>query len=273
MDFRLLFKSLELKNETLNIAQTMEDAIYINADKMPDWKNAKIAIFSVSSTENDFALPIRNEFYNLFSGYSSNFVVDLGILKYGVDASETIFRIKEVCRELMQHNCIPLIIGENHAYDFGIYQAYEPKPTNILCLDARIDLLDSDDENLKHIKNIILHEPNYLFNYAHLGYQSYLNPPESFEMLEKLNFDKLRLGEIYNDIKKVEPIIRFANMISFDVSVIKHQDFVAKNDSSPFGITAEQSCQVAWYAGLNNQCTSFGIFSYNNDSRCFNIEG
>lgn len=262
MDLRLLFKPLETPNIKSGPAEKIHEALYLNVDELPDWKNAKIALFSISQGNEEFAKPIREEFYNLYSGYTTNSIVDLGILKAGVDFEETLSRVKEVCNELISKKVIPLILGDNHALDLGQYMGHEGKNTNLLVVDSRIDLLESDKKEEMHTKQIILHEPNYLFNYSHIGYQSYLNPPEIFELLEKLNFDKLRLGEISNDIKVTEPLVRFANMISFDLSAIKHDGLNAKQDSFPFGITPEQACQLSWYAGMSNNCSSFGIYSY-----------
>ena len=266
MDFRLVFEPVQKPEGEGIPSASVYESIYVNETKMPNWRKARVAFFTIGSEDKNFANPVREAFYSLYKGYSSDYIVDLGILKAGIDLEETHGRIKEVCTELLLANTIPLIIGSHHAQDYGQYMGFEElgKDVNLLVADAKIDLLDSHDEAESHGKSIVLHTPNYLFNYTHIGFQSYLNAPEVFETLEKLNFDGIRIGEINgpDGMKKVEPYIRFANMLSFDLSVVRHSDGPGKADTFPFGMTAEQFCQMCWYAGISNSCKSVGIYGY-----------
>ncbi len=263
MDFRLVFEPTPKPDTEAIPAASVYEAIYVNESEMPNWKKSKIAMFSVGA-DKSYAQSIRMSFYKLYRGYSGDYIVDLGVLKNGIDEEETQDRIKEVCSELLLNNTIPLIIGDKHALDYGQYMGYEvlEKDVNLLVADSRIDLLDSTDSELQHTKKIVLHVPNYLFNYSHIGYQSYLNAPEAFETLEKLNFDRIRIGQVHKGIELLEPYIRFANMVSLDLSVVRDSDAPGKKDSFPFGMTAEQFCQMCWYAGLSNACSSIGFYGY-----------
>ena len=51
-----------------------------------------------------------------------------------------------------------------------------------------------------------MREPNNLFNYSNIGYQTYFNSQEELDLLNSLFFDAYRLGEV-KDLTKVEPII------------------------------------------------------------------
>ena len=50
------------------------------------------------------------------------------------------------------------------------------------------------------MSRIIMDQPNFLLNYTNLGYQSYLIAQEELDLIDKLHFDALRLGNILNDI-------------------------------------------------------------------------
>ena len=46
-----------------------------------------------------------------------------------------------------------------------------------------------------------MQEPNNLFNYCNVGYQTYFNSQEEISLLDNLFFDTYRLGEA-KDIRK-----------------------------------------------------------------------
>jgi hypothetical protein len=53
---------------------------------------------------------------------------------------------------------------------------------------------------------MIIKEPNNLFNYSNIGYQTYYNSQEEIDLIEKLYFDAYRLGEVCNNITIAEPV-------------------------------------------------------------------
>jgi len=175
--------------------------------------------------------------------------------------------VKEVGQILIDHNVLPIIIGGSHDIDYGQYQAYEglEKLISVLNVDAFLDMEDTENGPManRHIQNILLHEPNYLFNYSHLAYQSYLINPDSINVLEKLYFDAYRIGLLRSNITEMEPVIRNADMLSFDITAIKSSDAPGNVNAQPFGLTGEEACQLCWYAGLNEKLSSTGFYEYN----------
>ncbi|GIV29459.1 MAG: hypothetical protein KatS3mg028_0525 [Bacteroidia bacterium] len=70
--------------------------------------------------------------------------------------------------------------------------------------------------NKNYIGKIILHEPNYLFNYAHLAYQSYFVGEHNIRFMDDLYFEYYRLGEVRGKIEEeTEPIIRNSDVLFF----------------------------------------------------------
>jgi len=113
------------------------------------------------------------------------------------------------------------------------------------------------------LAKIILHQPNYLFNFSNIGYQSYFVSTEEIDLISKLYFDAYRLGEIQNNMEEVEPIVRNADIVSFDVSSIRQTEATENKNAYPNGFYGEQACQIARYAGISDKLTSIGFYEFN----------
>ena len=86
-----------------------------------------------------------------------------------------------------------------------------------------------------------MHEPNYLFDYANVGHQGYLTDPDTLELLERLQFEAIRLGALLQNIQQVEPVVRNADLVTIDVASIRASDHPASAHASPNGMTMEHS--------------------------------
>jgi formiminoglutamase len=168
---------------------------------------------------------------------------------------------------LLESNVLPVILGGTHDLDYGQYCGYESleKLVSFVNVDAFIDLEDKGDSSAsqQHIHRILLHEPNYLFSYTHLAHQTYLIDPYAVSILEKLYFEAFRIGHIRTNIQEIEPAVRNADMLSFDVTAIRSADAPGNRNAQPFGLTGEEACQICWYAGLNEKLSSVGFYEYN----------
>jgi formiminoglutamase len=274
MDLTIFFSPIE---ETVYENITSPTSFFKNirafTDKMPDYKEAHMAIIGIKE-EKGSAIPgsaqapdqIRKKLYNLKRGTGSYRIVDLGNLNPGHDLEETYVRISEVCRMLLESNVLPILIGGSHDLDYGQYTAYETmdKLVSLLNVDAFLDLDEkkNTEANTHHINKILLHEPNFLFSYTHLAYQSYLIDPFAVSILEKLYFEAFRIGQMRTNMQEIEPAIRNADLLSFDVTAIRSADAPGNVNAQPFGLTGEEACQVCWYAGLNEKLSSIGFYEY-----------
>jgi formiminoglutamase len=188
-------------------------------------------------------------------------------MRNGLKVEDTYLRLKEVCEALLSYNVIPLLIGSLHDMDYGQYIAYQKfeKLISVVNIDAILDLESTPQlgQNRHHTHKILMHEPNYLFSFVNIGYQTFLNDSETIHVLEKLNIENYRVGQFKNHIEEVEPLIRQADMLSFDITAIRMNDAPGNPNATPFGFTGEEACQIAWYAGLNDKLSSFGIYEYN----------
>ncbi|QSE98543.1 formimidoylglutamase [Fulvivirga lutea] len=278
MDLKIFFSPLdEDLFSHIRSSNSFYKNIKYNIDKMPSFKGADMAIVGVNEERGTLtnkgtakaADEIRKKLYALKKGTGKYKIVDLGNIRPGMDLDETSGRLTEVCAALIQNNVLPIIIGGSHDLDYGQYKAYEgmEKLISLLNVDAFLDMEEgvSEPESDKHIHKILLHEPNYLFNYSHLAYQSYLIDQSSINILEKLYFEAYRIGHLRSNISEMEPIIRNADMLSFDISAIKSSDAPGNANAQPFGLTGEEACQITWYAGINEKLSSAGFYDYNPD--------
>ncbi len=278
MDLTILFSPLdESVYQDATHVHSFYKSIRVYGEKMPDYRGAHIAIFGVKesrgSSNNQGASEgpdqIRKKLYSLRKGTGTWNIVDLGNLNPGIDLDETYVRISEVVRILLENNVLPILLGGTHDLDLGQYRGYEEmnKLVSLLNIDAFLDLEEKGEakESKQHIHKILLHEPNYLFSYTHLAHQLYLIDPMAASILEKLYFEAYRLGHMRTNLAEMEPAVRNADMMSFDITALKSADAPGNANAQPFGLTGEEACQLCWYAGQNEKLSSVGFYEYNPD--------
>jgi formiminoglutamase len=208
---------------------------------------------------------IREKLYRLKPSGNQLKIADLGNLQNGATYEDTVARLKEVCEHLMVQKVTPIIIGSTHDLCMGQYLAYENREDliSVLNVDARMDVEVQGNHNETFLSKLITHKPNFLFSYNHLAHQQYLVEADALSAMHKLYFEALRLGEIRENVQLAEPVIRMANMLSFDVSAIRSADAPGNAKAEPFGLTGEEACQIMWYAGMNEKMSSISLTEYN----------
>lgn len=213
---------------------------------------------------------IRERFYQLNQGNYTTRIADLGNIKAGESVSDTYVAVKMVVAELVKKNIIPVILGGGQDITYAQYMAYEEleQKVDLLVIDSHFDLDESPEDTIEttsaaYLHKIFVHQPNYLFNFSNLGYQTYFVNQDSINALEKLYFDAHRLGEFSGNMQASEPLIRNASLISFDISAIRSSDAGANANASPNGFYGEEACQICRYAGMNDKLTSIGFYEFN----------
>lgn len=241
----------------------------------PDIDQADMAIIGVpeerSAVNNEGCAQgpdiIRTYLYRLFPGTFNPRVIDLGNLKRGNTRRDTYFALTSTISELLNANIIPVILGGSQDLTYANYQAYQNlgQIINIVSIDNMFDLGKSEGElnSQSWLSSIILHQPNYLFNYANIGYQTYFVDQEALKLMNNLFFDTYRLGIVRADLEEVEPIVRNADVLSFDISSVRTSDAPGNGNTTPNGFYGEEACQIIRYAGLSDKLTSIGFYEYN----------
>jgi arginase family enzyme len=243
----------------------------------PDLDSVHIAIFGVNESRlsinnhgtSKAADAVRKYFYRLYPVSSKIKVVDLGNINAGHDIEDTYFAVKTVAETLMKRKIVPIIIGGSQDITYANYLAYENmgQIINITSVDSSFDLGNAEENfnSRSYLSKIILHQPNFLFNFTNIGYQTYFVNQDAVQLMRNLYFDVYRLGQIRNNMEDVEPLVRNADMLSFDISSIRQAEAPANANASPNGFDGEEACKIARYAGLSDKLTSFGLYEINPD--------
>ena len=275
MNLKLFFSPLEESLfKHIQSSNSFYKNIRSNIEKMPGLDGMEMAILGVPEergTQENIGTAngpdqIRKKLYALKKGTGTYRIVDLGNLRPGHDLEETHGRLKEVCLFLLEKNILPIILGGSQDLDLAQFKAYEDleKLITVLNVDAYLDMEEhADSLQKKHIHKMMVHEPNFLFHYSHLGYQSYLVDRNLPQVLEMLYFECHRLGQIRHNFSDIEPVIRHSDMLTFDMAAIRSSDAPGSAHVQPFGLTGEEACQICWYAGLNEKLSSVGFYEYN----------
>jgi len=249
--------------------------IYTKKIGFPDLNNIKIAIVGVEEGRGSVGNygtgsnlnEIRKELYKLYPGNWPISVADLGNIPQGNTIEDTYFAVGELLSYLIKNKIIPIIIGGSQDLTYANYRAYDKleQTVNIVAVDNKFDLGSIEDEltSDSYLSKIVMNQPNNLFNYSNIGYQTYFNSQDEIDLLDSLFFDTYRLGEVTNSLQLVEPLMRDADIVSVDLSAIRNADAPANNNGTPNGFTGAEICAIARYAGISDKVTSFGVYEYN----------
>lgn len=210
---------------------------------------------------------VRKYLFTLFKWDESIDVIDLGNIEPGAAISDTYYALNQTCQFLLRRNIIPLIIGGSQDLTYANYLAYEQmeQTVNLVTIDQRLDFgVSSDDLSANgYLNKIVMHRPNYLFNYGNIGHQRYLVEPELLRLVDNMYFDAYRLGDMQPVPQKAEPIIRNADIVSFDISAVRMSEAPGTGNAGPNGFYGNEAAQLCRYAGMSDKLTSFGIYEFN----------
>lgn len=249
--------------------------LHLEVEGLPDLENIRIALvgiqedrgskFNRGSAEGPDA--IRPYLYQLFFGHWGFEVADLGNIYRGETIEDSVAAVRIVVEELRRADVIPVLIGGSQDLTYAAYRAYDKleQTVNLVSIDNRFDLGQHQEafNSSNFLSHIVLNKPYNLFNYSNLGYQTYFIPPEEIDLMERMHFETHRIGKLRADMSEVEPVVRDADLVSFDMGAIRQGDSPACNHVSPNGFSGEEACIISRYSGLSDKVSCFGIFEFN----------
>ncbi len=251
-------------------------------NNFPDLQNIKLTIIGVLENRNDSNATkivdisyVRKAIYQLYPGNWTNDIADLGDIDEGSSTEDTFYALKLITEKLLKLNIIPIIIGGTQDLTYPIYRAFDnlDQMVNLVTIDSKFDF-GKEDEPVKidsYLSRIIADEPNNLFNYSNIGYQTYYNAQEEIDLIEKLYFDAYRLGEVSNNISIAEAILRDADFVSLDLTAVKSADSGNYYTFVPNGFDGKEICSLSRYAGISSKMKILGIFNHNNSENESNL--
>jgi len=278
IDFFTPISIQEIVPEASFLNSQLGSVMTVYEQEFPDLEEIDIVIFGVLDDRKAVnnqgcaaaANAFRAKFYELHQGDYTARIADLGNIQRGHSVSDTYAAVKAVVSELVKLGKMPVILGGGQDLTYAQYLAYEDleQRVDLVVVDSSFDLQEDEVEirdttSKSYLNKIMLHEPNYLFNFSNVGYQTYFVNRESLRVFDKLLFDVYRLGTFSGKIDQAEPVLRNADMISFDMGAIRSSDAFANRNAGPNGFYGEEACQICRYAGMSDKLTSMGFYEFN----------
>jgi len=267
LDFDILKKLSNFKTRFADIQ------IHTANSPIAEVRNTHIALLGVPEERSSSNIgcafapdKIREKFYALYKPSNKLNIIDLGNFKTSGTLTDTYLGLRDVLIELLEMNVVPVILGGNSDLAYSVYLAYEKldKTINIVDVNSKIDIGNDESFDFQsYLGKIVLHKATNLFNFTNIGYQTYFVCQDDIDLMQKLLFDFYRLGAVRSNLKECEPILRDADFVSFNISAVKQSDAPANANASPNGLSGEEACQLAKYAGFSDRTSSFGIFEIN----------
>jgi formiminoglutamase len=213
--------------------------------------DVQLAIIGVGESD---ANEVRRALYALSFPFEHLNVADLGNMR-NLDPAFLIAPL----REIIQSNIMPVFIGQDVSLINGYYRAF-------LALQDWISLALIDQILREAIcKDILMDADAKLFHLSMIGCQSHAMLPDQFQFLESRYFDLIRLGEAKSQLQSVEPLIRDADLVAFNVNAISYPYAPGQISPSPSGFSTDEACQISRYIGMSDKVKAMGIFGYRHE--------
>lgn len=261
--------------------QCIGNTIRVHSEQggFPEMEGVQIAIICLRENRNDrnhlgedlSFMEVRRAFYELYPGNWHTIIADLGDIEKGETVEDTYFAVRTLTEILVKKGIVPVFLGGSQDLVYPMYRAFDAleQMVNLVNVDSRFDMGDATQpiHHQSYVGKIIVEKPYNLFNYSNLGYQTYFNPQEEIDLMDRLHFDAFRLGNVTANLSSVEPVMRDADLVAIDMGAIKSSELSYKHSKAPNGFEGKEICAIARYAGISDRVSAFGIFEYKNDTQ------
>jgi hypothetical protein len=251
-------------------------AIHTSSFGIPDLESTNVCIIGLDEYRNSFFQSatqdldsLRREFYKLkFSNWKLS-ISDLGNLPNGNTVDDTYHALYEICKELLSKKIVLIIIGGSNDLIYPIFKSFDSysDKVNIVSIDNQFDLYQESElvSGRTYMNKIIIDDSNSLNDFTNIGYQRHLCSHDELQLMEKLFFEYISLGEISENNMKAEPIMRNSNIVGFDMKSLSFSASFDQNEGNPNGIDSRLACILTKYAGQSNKTNFLGLFELSNN--------
>ena len=209
---------------------------------------------------------IRGKLYSLTVMDKWAPVADLGNIIAAPTPEDTRAALDVVCQELMARDIVPIVVGGSQILTVPMYAAYarQERPINVVNVDSTLDFGGDPQEidGRNWLNALILPEGGHLFDLTHLGHQRYRTDGDTLQLMERMHFDAVRLGRLRTDMAQAEPLLRDADLVTFDLGAVRVADHPASPSVQANGLTGEEFCQLSRYAGYSDRLSAIGFFEH-----------
>ncbi|MDG1338053.1 MAG: arginase family protein [Flavobacteriaceae bacterium] len=250
--------------------------IHTSSLGLPNLESVNVCVIGVNECRNSFfqSAPqdlnsLRKEFYKLkFSNWKLS-ISDLGNLPNGNTVDDTYHALYDICKELISKKIILVIIGGSNDLIYPIFKSFDSytDKINIVSIDNQFDLYQESElvSGRTYMNKIIVDDSNSLNDFTNIGYQRHLCSHDELQLMEKLFFEYISLGEISENNMKAEPIMRNSNIVGFDMKSLSFSASFDQTQGSPNGIDPRLACILSKYAGQSNKTNFLGLFELSNN--------
>jgi len=277
MDVRHYFDSVDFStfrdSRQLAWKYTLGAAIEKNTGSLSSKNIQKLEIAIVGVTfdsrkkekKSDAPDKIRMQLYPLANlGRTCN-IVDFGNLKPASSQKGNYQALRDIIDYFNELQVLTIVIGGSQDLTLGIYDAFAGDP--FLCLstvDAFLDVKKGKEtlSSTNYLSRIFSRQQ--LFQFSLIGFQRHYVSGGYLSKTSGIGHH-LGLGQLREDFKLVEPILRNTDFLSFDTGAIKSSEAPGNENFSPNGLLGDEACQLAKYAGLSKRLKVFGLFEMNPD--------
>jgi formiminoglutamase len=226
------------------------------APAMADLSDIQVAIIGLDAQA---ATAARRHLYQTAYHFTSLRIADLGDIR----KPEANF-IAPFVQELLEGKIIPVLIGVDSGLmssQFFAHKAVQAS-VNVAWIDARIPFTPKAEVPMGFLDEIMRPRNSGLLHLTVAGYQTHFVNPATLAYLDKHHFDHVRLGRARTELPALEPLLRDADTVGFDISAIRQAEAPGQAKPGPNGFFAEEACQICRYAGMSDKLRSFGIFGF-----------
>ena len=251
-------------------------AIHTSSFGLPNLESTNVCIVGLDECRNSFFQSatqdlnsIRKEFYKLkFSNWKLS-ITDLGNLPSGNTVDDTYHALYEICKELLSKKIVLVIIGGSNDLIYPVFKSFDSHndKVNIVSIDNQFDLYQESElvSGRTYMNKIIIDDSNSLNDFTNIGYQRHLCSHDELQLMEKLFFEYISLGEISENNMKAEPIMRNSNIVGFDMKSLSFSASFNQTQGNPNGIDPRLACILTKYAGQSNKTNFLGLFELSNN--------
>ncbi len=205
---------------------------------------------------------IRRHLYNLNRIGARFKILDLGNLKLGNTANDSYFALRDICEYFIENKQTVCVLGGSQDLTFGITKAFDRQLFNMVTVDPKLDFKKGvKNISSENYMSLIFEKQKNLYSYTSLAYQNYFVDQTDIDTINNFHYEIKRLGQVRYDLTSVEPILRDANIFSFDINSVRYMDAPGQAMASPNGLYSEEACQIARYAGISDAMQVAGFFN------------
>ena len=186
---------------------------------------------------------VRQKLYGF--GQSEAHIVDLGNVLRN-DVNEVI----QLLHDLWDRGGLVVMLSDhmNDTLFHHIHSQYDQPVKNTACIS-------------RSSKDLFRLYPQTEF--VSIAHQSHRGRPE--HLFKSQNNHWLRLGELRSYFAESEPYLRDAQVCCFDLNSVRFSDSPAQSNPSSSGLTSEEACHLAVYAGQAQRNRMLWISNYHYD--------